>query len=301
MSDLFAWGPLALGTFEFGSTLNTAATHALLDAFAERGGQLLDTAPTYGGAHAETLIGDWARRSGAPVRIVTKAGLDPARLDRAVLDADHLAASAERSAHRLGRPADVLVLHRDDPAVPVAEVAHTLHHITRTGTAVRVGASNWSTPRLRAWIAYARAHDLTIPVCTQPLWSLARRTRPVREPWLVEADDDHLHLAIEQNLAVLPYRVLAAGFLATHHSGRHDAHTHATYRTDANTARLHRLREVAADLCTTSTVAAISYLRAATAAAVIPIMGARTPAQVREAWQVANVHLSAAALAYLAG
>ncbi|MYR56854.1 hypothetical protein GTY54_11640, partial [Streptomyces sp. SID625] len=235
-------GPAALGTFELGSrALPTARAYELLDAYYELGGRLIDTAPTYGPAdgnfHAETLIAHWLRTA-APdgVHIITKAGLDPARPQTGDLRPETILGQARRCGERLGVPF-VLVLHRDDPRVGVDEIADAADRAVRDGYADHVGASNWTTGRLNQWAVRARQAGLAPPEVTAPLWSLARRAQPHPEPWLIEADQDHLRLAARHQMTVTPYRTLAAGFLAARHTGRHARHHATTYDTPQARAR----------------------------------------------------------------
>src|SRR6476659_3716984 len=98
--------PLALGGNVFGWTADEAASFAILDAFVDAGGTMIDTADVYSawvpghkGGESETVIGNWLRR-------------DPARRDRIViatkvgffegLAPDVVARSCDASLQRLG-------------------------------------------------------------------------------------------------------------------------------------------------------------------------------------------------------
>ncbi|MFJ4679102.1 aldo/keto reductase [Kitasatospora sp. NPDC088783] len=280
-------GVAALGTFEFGTpAIPDDRARLLLDDFQELGGRLIDTAPTYGPAdgafRAEPLIGAWLRAAGATgMRVITKAGLDPARPHQGDLRPERILASARRSAERLGRPV-VLLLHRDDPAVPVAEIADAADRTVREGVAEQVGASNWTAARLTAWAGYAAAARKAAPTVTAPLWSFIPRADPPEEPWLVEADPGHLAMAARHGMTVVPYRTLAAGYLAARHSGRHTHHHARTYDTALGRGRRDRLHQTAAALQMTPHGLALAYLRAHRPAPVIPVIGPRTRPQLAE-------------------
>ncbi|MFD4943587.1 aldo/keto reductase [Streptomyces sp. NPDC058409] len=302
-------GPAALGTFEFGAAIPTQLALQLLDVHHELGGRIIDTAPTYGpspdGYRAETIVARWAATTGIPAAAVTKAGLDPARPDHAALDPDMLMRSARQSADRLGSTLAGFVAHRDDPTIPVGEIADTAHRLITEGTTLRVGASNWTAERLQQWISYAHDHNLSLPELTSPLWSLAaRRTDPIPEPWLIEADHDHLALAAAHHLTVLPYRTLAAGYLAPRHSGRHRTHHATAYDTPANRVRRERLQDTAARLGLAPEGVALAYLRAAGAPAIVlPITGPTSVRQLRDAMTGATAAhlLTPDTLAHLSG
>ena len=280
-------GPAALGTFEFGTPAVPAAqAYELLDAYYEQGGRLIDTAPTYGPDggtfRAEALIATWLRTTGAPgVHVISKAGLDPARPERGDLRPETILATAAGSVGRLGVPF-IMVLHRDDPRIPVDEIAGAASRAMAAGLASGAGASNWTAARLEAWAACARCCGLAGPQVTAPLWSLAPRADPPAEPWLAEATPEHLAVAARYGMTVTPYRTLAAGFLAGGHSGRHAAHHAAAYDTPAGRECRERLRRAARALGMTPHGLALAWLRAASPAPVIPVIGPRTVRQLNE-------------------
>ena len=117
------WGdelplPLGLGTNTFGRTTDADASHAVLDRFEAAGGSLVDTADTYSGGAAETILGDWMRRRGSRDRmvVVTKVGNHP-RFDG--LSAPVVTAAVEESLRRLGTDhVDLCLAHYQDDKTP---------------------------------------------------------------------------------------------------------------------------------------------------------------------------------------
>ena len=88
--------PLCLGGNVFGWTADERQAFAVLDAYAEAGGNFLDTADSYtrwvegsSGGESETIIGRWMAARGNRDRIVvaTKVGKLPAR--RGLAPRDH--------------------------------------------------------------------------------------------------------------------------------------------------------------------------------------------------------------------
>jgi len=87
---------IALGTMTFGNTTDRAGAFAQLDAFAEAGGTLIDTADVYVGGASETIIGRWLADRPVEVtermvlatkgRFPTSAEPDAAGLSRRHLD-----------------------------------------------------------------------------------------------------------------------------------------------------------------------------------------------------------------------
>src|SRR6478609_1816009 len=75
--------PLALGGNVFGWTADERASFAILDAFVDAGGNMIDTADVYSawvpghvGGESETVIGNWLKKSGKRDKVViaTKLG-----------------------------------------------------------------------------------------------------------------------------------------------------------------------------------------------------------------------------------
>ncbi|MFL6801904.1 MAG: aldo/keto reductase, partial [Sphingomicrobium sp.] len=108
--------PLALGGNVFGWTADEPASFAILDAFVDAGGTMIDTAdvysswaPGHSGGESEALIGRWLKRDPAKrdkVVIATKVGfLDGKLVDGeyvAALEPDVIARACDASLERLG-------------------------------------------------------------------------------------------------------------------------------------------------------------------------------------------------------
>src|SRR4029079_7659809 len=98
--------PLALGGNVFGWTADEEASFAILDAFVDAGGTMIDTADVYTawvpghvGGESETVIGKWLKRDPSKrdkVVIATKVGFLEG------LAPDKIAAACDASLGRLG-------------------------------------------------------------------------------------------------------------------------------------------------------------------------------------------------------
>jgi aryl-alcohol dehydrogenase-like predicted oxidoreductase len=160
-------GDMALGTMYFGTRLDDRAAFAILDRFAELGGQWLDTSDNYSfwtsdtgfGGQSEALLGRWLRANpGVPVRVSTKVGAQPTRpggfpdhLEG--LGRDTVREALEGSLRRLGRDkVDLYWAHVEDPAVPVEDLVATFGGLVADGSIERYGVSNhpsWLVERIR--------------------------------------------------------------------------------------------------------------------------------------------------------
>src|SRR5215213_3380297 len=118
--------PLALGGNVFGWTADEPASFAILDAFVDAGGTMIDTADVYSawapgntGGESETVIGQWLKRDPAKrekVVIATKVGFI------AGLARQEVERACEASLERLGiETIDLYYQHKDDETEPFAE------------------------------------------------------------------------------------------------------------------------------------------------------------------------------------
>src|SRR5512141_2562340 len=174
---------ICLGTGGMGSSLNRDDSFALLDAFAEQGGNFLDSAKVYADwlpierSASERTIGRWmkARRKRDKIFVSTK-GAHPdlrtmhiPRMSREEINAD-VQASLE---HLQVEAIDLYWLHRDDPSRPAGEIIESLNEHVKAGRIRYLGCSNWVAARIQAAQAYATQHGLQSFVADQMMWSLA--------------------------------------------------------------------------------------------------------------------------------
>lgn len=124
-------GRLVLGTTWF-DPFEPGAAADVLDAFAELGGTVIDTAENYGRGKSELVIGRWLRQTGRRDRIVILSkGAHPydgvSRVDPASIHEDLMG-----SLERLGvETIDIYLLHRDDETVAVGPILEALNeHLT---------------------------------------------------------------------------------------------------------------------------------------------------------------------------
>lgn len=181
--------PICLGTAPFGSNTPEADSVAVLDAYAEAGGNFLDTAHIYGAwipgrwGASEEVLGRWLREnSRRPETIVaTKGGCtsmdnltDPGRCSYAELRQD-LSESLERL--QLDR-VDLYWLHRDNENLEVGDILEGVMRLMAEGEIASYGLSNWEVHRAQAALDYCAEHGLTPPVGAQTGFACARYPKP---------------------------------------------------------------------------------------------------------------------------
>ncbi|HEU0206540.1 MAG TPA: aldo/keto reductase [Pseudolysinimonas sp.] len=216
--------PLAISGEPFGSTADDATTDAILDGYAARGGNLIDTADSYANGRSELLIGNWMRFRGRrdDMVIATKVGRSA---EHPGVDARSITAAVEASLRRLRTDrVELLLLHLDDPEVPFEETLLAVDELIRAGKVVAFGAADHSGNRLfEARIASAQLGVAPMAALQIPYNLLRRSDYEVGLAPIVE----------RVGLGVMPRFAVANGFL----SGR--------YRTRADLAASDRRSELA--------------------------------------------------------
>ncbi len=203
--------PLVLGGNVFGWTADRDASFAILDAFVDAGGTQVDTADVYSawvpgntGGDSEKIIGEWLASRGRrdDVFLATKVGQLG---DLNNLKASSIATGVEDSLRRLQTDhIDLYWAHRDDTATPQEETAAAFDALVKAGKVRYLGASNFTAERLESALAVAADNGLTGYVALQPHYNLVE---------IDKFEPELLKVAIDHDLAVLPYYALASGFL----------------------------------------------------------------------------------------
>ena len=112
---------------------------------------------------------------------------------------------------------DLLVLHRDDPAVPVGPIVEILNEHQKAGKVGAFGGSNWTHARIQEANDYAQAHGLTPFAVSSPNFSLAEQ---VEEPWSNcisisgPQGEEARRFYAASDVALMPWSSLAGGFFS---------------------------------------------------------------------------------------
>ena len=205
--------PLVLGGNVFGWTADRDASFAVLDAFVDAGGTMIDTAdaystwaPGHSGGESETVIGEWLRASGKreQVLIATKVGMLPGEGGEKLAPA-RIAAACEASLQRLGTDRiDLYFAHRDDEATAQAASLEAFARLVEAGKVRVLGASNFHAARLKSANEAARAAGVPRYDVLQPEYNLVSRHR---------FEGELQDYCVAENVGVVPYSGLASGFL----------------------------------------------------------------------------------------
>lgn len=285
--------PVALGGNVFDWTADEATSFAVLDAFVDAGGMMIDTAEVYSawvaghkGGESEALIGRWLKRDPAKrdkIVIATKTGYTNG------LAPENIGPACEGSLQRLGVEAiDLYYQHKDDESVPLADSLGAFDQLVRQGKVKAVGLSNFTPERVDQAMDAANASGLTAPSALQPWYNLIDRDK--YEGPLQDA-------AARAGLAVFPYYSLANGFLTGKYRSEEDASISVrggrtvAYLDDRGRRVLTALEDVAAETGAGMASVALAWLKVQPTIAA-PIASATKIGQARELVAALTLDLS---------
>lgn len=285
--------PIGLGTNTFGRTSDEASSRAVLDAFADAGGGLIDTADTYG--ESEAIIGRWLASTGRREMVVvaTKVGNNP---NFEGLSTASVIQGADASLRRLGLDhIDVYYAHYQDDTTPIEESVRAFDGLVRAGKVRYVGVSNFTPDAVAEWLRVARQGGYAAPAAFQPHYSLVHRR---------SYETDYASLAQDAELDVFPYRALGGGFLTGKYRTESDLEGRARgagvrgHLTAEGLSVIQALGQIASARETASSTVALAWLlHQPTVTA--PLVSATTVAQLEELVTAGDVILAADEIALL--
>lgn len=270
---------LCLGTMTFGEDWGWGASREesikIFDRFVEAGGNFIDTACNYTNGTSERYVGELVAPERERFVLATKYTLT-ARPDDPNGGGNHrknMVQSLEASLKRLNTDyVDLFWLHMWDATTSVEEIMRAFDDLVRAGKVLYIGISDtpaWvvsqadTLAELRGWTGFAA---LQLP------YSVASR----------DPERDLLPMARALGLSVTAWAVLGGGIL----TGKYNRETGEPRRYESASERSRRLAEVlsetAREIGCTPAQAAISWVRQQGRGEIIPILGARTEAQMVE-------------------
>lgn len=213
--------PLCLGTMTFGPGewgADEDASRAMFDAYRDAGGNFVDTADLYSGGSSEEYVGKFIKetRSRDEIVLATKFGFNGSRSPLAAngdrpgnphaggAGSKNIHRALEASLRRLGTDyIDLYWMHVWDGVTPVEEIVQTLGDLVRAGNIRHYAFSD-----MPAWVAMKAAtiaaeRRVPGPIAMQVEYSLVAR----------DVEAEHVPVALEAGLGVMPWSPLAGGFL----------------------------------------------------------------------------------------
>lgn len=292
---------LCLGTMTFGDGAEwfsgRSEAFSMLDAYAEAGGNFIDTANIYTGGQSEQIVGEFIKQDREAYVVSTKythgiPGQVP--VNGAGNHRKSMMQALDASLKRLDTDyIDVYWLHMWDFHTPVDEVMRALNDAISAGKIQYIGFSD--TP---AWVVVqanmlAERYGWNPIIGLQLEYSLLQRS----------IERELIPMAKAFDIAVTAWSPLASGIL----SGKYTRGKEGDFRRKAAGFDIHALNEakhkvasgldvIADEIGQSSASVALSWVRANGA---IPILGARTVVQLKENFNCLQFELSAEPMAKL--
>ncbi len=299
---------LCLGTMTFGWSASEAESFRIMDRAIDAGVNFFDTADVYAawidgmsGGESETIIGKWlSTHSRRDVIIATKVrgrmwdGPNGEGLSR-----HHILHAVEDSLRRLQTDyIDLYQTHFPDDETPLEETLAALDHLVQSGKVRYIGASNMPAWLMTKALWLSDKHHLAHYDSLQPHYSLFHRK---------EYEQELAHLCADQQIGVIPYSPLAAGFATGKYT--RDNHQPDSTRQASKTIQgligsvqaydaLDKLREIAVAHDVAMAQVALAWLLAQTTITA-PIIGARSAEQLEDVLGATDIMLNPEELAAL--
>jgi len=297
--------PLVLGGNVFGWTAKGDEGLAVLDAFYEAGGRMIDTADVYSawapghkGGESESFIGQWLQSRGvrADMRIHTKTGMLTRKVpvqigadgDPDLYQPGQVLESLDASLDRLRTDyLDLYYAHRDYAQLEIGQIVDAFDGAIKSGKVRELGASNFSAERLTAALDAAAASGATPFTMLQNEYNLVSRQ---------SYGPELQRLCTERGIAMLPFFGLAAGYLTGKYREPKDFEQgNRAYRVkeyqDSGRPVLAEMDRIAAETGASLPAIALAWL-VRQPGIPAPIASARTVEQLRETLEFTRLDLT---------
>ena len=197
--------PLCLGSMMFGGATDEPTATRIVARARDQGVNFIDTADGYNAGASEEVVGRAIREHRDWWVVATKCAnpTGPGPNARG-LSRRHVQHAVEASLRRMGvEVIDLLYLHKEDHATPLAETVHALADLIRGGKIRYFGVSNYRSWRIAEICRLCDDAGIDRPIASQPLYNALNR----------EVETEHLPACGYFGLGVVPYSPLARGVL----------------------------------------------------------------------------------------
>ncbi len=197
--------PLCLGTMMFGGATDEPTAARIIGRAQEQGVNFIDTADGYAEGRSEEITGRAIGKNRSWWVLATKIANPTGKGPNARgLSRRHVMDAAHASLRRLGvETIDILYLHKEDHATPLAETVRALGDLIQAGKLRYFGVSNYRAWRIAEICRICDELCIDRPVVSQPLYNALNR----------EPEIEHLPACGYFGLGVVPYSPLARGVL----------------------------------------------------------------------------------------
>ncbi len=278
---------IGLGAVTFSREIGEATVFTIMDYALERGINLIDTAEAYNKGGSESVVGNWLKASGKRDRVILATKLIPP------LTAERIPQAAEASLRRLQTDViDLYQIHAFDKNTPLDESLAALGKLVEEGKVRHLGCSNFAAWQLCKALWRAEVNGLPRLESVQPNYNLAIR----------DIEQEMLPLCADQQIGVISYSPLGAGFLTGKYSkswtapqgSRFDIIPDhwAIYENARSMERMEKLRSKAAESGRSMVQLALAWILGQPGIT-STLIGSRSTAHIDQAFEAAAAGMSA--------
>lgn len=281
---------LCLGTMTFGEDwgwgADKATSQKIFDIYVDAGGNFIDTSNNYTNGTSEKFVGEFIKSERDRFVVATKYSL---RLSTGnAKDANlggnsrkSMMRSVENSLKRLDTDyIDLLYLHMWDFTTPVEEVLQTARDLIASSKVLYFAFSDAPAWVVSSAIAKAEAYGWNRPVALQVPYSLLDRS----------VERAEIPMARANNLGILAWGALQDGILTGKYSYPSDEPRRELKVGDCELEAGNAVAKIAKETGCSPAQVAIQWIRQQPGG-IIPILGCRTEAQIRDNLDCLNVKL----------
>lgn len=278
-------------------TLNQDETNKVINYGLEKGINFFDTAAAYQNGTGEIYMGKALRQNAQRDQIVVATKFlprTPKEIENHVSGQAHVENSLDKSLQRLGMDyVDLFIYHMWDYNTPIEEIMEGLDNVVKKGKARAIGLSNCFAYQMVKANDVAKFNGLTPITSMQSQYNLIYR----------EDEREIIPASIEEEIALTPYSVLAAGRLAKQKDEsskrlKEDEYNREKYRKtqDEDSLIIDRVREVAQKYNVSMTEVSLAWLLTKVAA---PLVGMTKEKHVDSAVKALDLKLTDEDIKYL--
>lgn len=288
---------MALGTMTFGTAWGWGADRdecaRMLAAYVEAGGNFIDAAHNYTGGESESILGELLEGRREKFVLASKYTLtnDRSDLNAGGNHSKSLRRMLDESLRRLRTDyVDLLWVHMWDGLTSIEQVVRALDVEVRAGRVLQVGFSDAPSWVVSQADAIAERHGWARPVAVQAPYSVRSR----------DIERELLPMAAAHGMAALAWGVIDGGLLTgKYKAGNAQPRRYGETTVSEATARLVEvIAEVAEQVGASPAQVCLAWVlsRRANGWNVIPLLGARSGAQLRENLSAVDIRLDEEAL-----
>ncbi|SEW27336.1 Predicted oxidoreductase [Cognatiyoonia koreensis] len=272
---------LAFGTMQFGGTADASESRALYDLCRATGITHFDTAVRYTDGASERLLGPMVSAEREDVFVATKVGYSGGAGRANIMEQW----GWSRDQLRLDT-VDLLYMHRFDPDTDLEETFSTLAELQQSGAVRYIGVSNYAAWQVMKAQAVAAALGTRIDAI-QPMYNLVKR----------QAEVEIIPMACDQDIAIIPYSPLGGGLLTGKYAAggagriRDNKMYAARYAQDWMHDAAAALSRIAKDENVDPATLAVAWIMHQPGD-IMPILSARSVAQLKPSLAAANFEMS---------